>query len=195
MTMTTASADAPRTGLPRAAAEVACAVLVFGVLVFGALAPSRAAAQEASRPTMTIAGAQALVAGCQAWAAENDLAFAVAVYDEGANLLAYGRMDGVLVGMGDVAMWKGEAAARSGLATSFHAVLTRNGGASVAAAPGIAGVQGGVPVLSAEGAVMGAAGASGAAPAQDEACIRAGIAAAGYGAPAQTDEPTAEAAE
>jgi uncharacterized protein GlcG (DUF336 family) len=129
---------------------------------------------------MTAEGARLIVESCRSWAAANGLAFAIAVYDEGSNLSAYARMDGVSPGIGDVAQWKGTAAARSGFATSFQGQLIQRGGAAVAAAPGFAGVQGGLPILSADGKLMGGAGASGAAPAQDEACVRAGIEAAGY---------------
>jgi uncharacterized protein GlcG (DUF336 family) len=144
---------------------------------------SPAAAEESSRPTMTAAGAQAVVAGCLAYAAANGAAVAVAVYDEGGNLYAYARMDGVAVGVGDVAQWKGQSAARNGFSTAVQGQFIARGGAAVAVAPGFAGVQGGLPILSADGRVMGGAGAGGSAPAQDEACVRAGIEAAGYSAP------------
>ncbi len=144
---------------------------------------SPAFAQESSRPIMTAAGAQAIVDGCFAFAAANGSNVAIAVYDEGSDLIAYGRMDGLAAGIGDVAQWKGESAARNGFTTAAQGDFIARGGAAVAVAPGFAGVQGGVPILSADGRLMGGAGAGGSAPAQDEACVRAGIEAAGYSAP------------
>lgn len=156
----------------------------IGALAFAlAAAGAPAVAQESSRPTMTAAGAQAVVDGCLAYAAANGGVAAIAVYDEGGDLWAYARMDGVAVGVGEVAQWKGRSAARNGFSTAAQGAFIAGGGPAVAAAPGFAGVQGGLPILSADGRLMGGAGAGGSAPAQDEACVRAGIEAAGYSAP------------
>ncbi len=152
-----------------------------GAFALAAFAP--AVAQESSRPIMTYAGAQAIVDGCFAFAATNGSSVVIAVYDEGSDLIAYGRMDGVAAGIGEVAQWKGESAARNGFSTAAQGEFIARGGAAVAVAPGFAGVQGGLPILSADGRLMGGAGAGGSAPAQDEACVRAGIEAAGYSAP------------
>lgn len=160
-------------------AATATKLILTGVLGAAALlAP--ASAQESSRPIMTSAGAQAIVDGCFAYAAANGTTVVIAVYDEGSDLIAYGRMDGLAAGIGDVAQWKGESAARNGFSTAVQGEFIARGGAAVAVAPGFAGVQGGLPILSADGRLMGGAGAGGSAPAQDEACVRAGIEAAGY---------------
>jgi uncharacterized protein GlcG (DUF336 family) len=156
------------------------AVAAAGLAAALATAGGAVAQDGAMRPAMSRATSHTIVEGCEAWAAANGVAFAIAVFDEGGNLAAFARMDGVAVAIGEVAQWKGRAAARTGIATAAQAGILNGLGAAAAGAPELAGVQGGLPVMNAEGVVLGGAGASGASPQQDEDCVRAGIEAAGY---------------
>ena len=109
---------------------------------------------------------------CLAWAAERDLAVAVAVFDESGKLLAFAQMDGAASAVGDFAQWKGRSAATVHVASAVTAEWGRG-------PPGLATWEGGIPVFSTAGVALGGVGVSGAESADDVACGKAGIAAAG----------------
>lgn len=129
-------------------------------------------AAQTSRPMLDYASAATIRDTCVAWAAERELAVAVAVFDESGTLLAFAHMDGAASAVGDFAQWKGRSAATIHVASAVTAEWGRG-------PPGLATWEGGVPVFSAEGVALGGVGVSGAQSADDVACAKAGIAAAG----------------
>lgn len=130
------------------------------------------AGAQTPRPMLDYASAATIRDTCIAWAAERDLAVAVAVYDEAGRLLAFAHMDGGSTAVGEIAMWKGRSAATLHVASAE----TANWGPG---APGVATWQGGTPFFTQDGVALGGVGVSGAPSADDAACGEAGIAAAG----------------
>jgi uncharacterized protein GlcG (DUF336 family) len=131
------------------------------------------AAAQAPRLQMTSATAAALRDGCMAFAADNRLQIAVAVFDHGGRLMTFARTDEVATAIGDVAQWKGKSAATYGFPSAETARW------NMSAAPHIATAGGGVPVFSAQGVLLGGVGVSGAVTEDDIRCAEAGISKAG----------------
>ena len=129
-------------------------------------------AAQTPRPMLDYASAATIRDACLAWAAERDLAVAVAVFDESGKLLAFAQMDGAASAVGDFAQWKGRSAATVHVASAVTAEWGRG-------PPGLATWEGGIPVFSTAGVALGGVGVSGAESADDVACGKAGIAAAG----------------
>ena len=134
---------------------------------------------QAPRPTLSADSAEAIIAGCKAYGADNNLSQALAVTDAGGNLVAFLRMDGNGSGAGDFAIAKATAVGRWGFATADMAEGAKEF-PGFARAPHIVTVPGGVPIYTEDGKVfLGGAAASGEPPEDDVACIEAGIRAAG----------------
>lgn len=152
---------------------------VLATLTIAALSGGAPAAAQDARPVLNAASAAAIVEGCRAHAEAAGRSHAIAVYDAGANPVAFLRMDGNGAGIAAFAMEKAKAVAMWGFSTArmAEAVKTTPGFGN---APGVETVPGGVPIYSADGRTfLGGAGASGEAPADDAACVQAGVAAAG----------------
>ena len=120
-----------------------------------------------------------VIQGCVDHAKQKRQGHAIAVFDAGAQPLAFLRMDGNASGIGAFAMEKAAAVAHWRFATSEMAnAATATPG--FARAPHVVTVPGGVPIWAADGRTfIGAVGVSGEAPADDVACAEAGIRAAG----------------
>jgi uncharacterized protein GlcG (DUF336 family) len=143
-----------------------------------ALALTAGAQAQDMRPVLSDASAQAVISGCVALAEEEGWNLAIAVYDTGADLKAFRRMDDTQLGSTGIAMWKGEAVANFPFPTGAMAEAVESTPA-LASAPGIAPLRGGVPLRTQDGAWIGGVGVSGATGEQDEQCAIAGAAAAG----------------
>lgn len=94
----------------------------------------------------------------------------IAVYDDGANMKAFVRMDGAFLGSADIAQNKARTAALFGFNTEALYDFVKPGGTSPGfdrTNGGLIVFAGGVPVRSADGALIGAVGVSGGAIAQD----------------------------
>src|SRR5690606_26524422 len=105
----------------------------------------------------------------------------IAVYDGGANLKAFTRMDGALLGSLDIAMNKARTAALFGFNTEALYEFSKPGGTSPGfdqSNGGLTVFAGGIPVRDAEGNLLGAVGVSGGAVAQDFTVAEAAAAAA-----------------
>lgn len=94
----------------------------------------------------------------------------IAIYDDGANLKAFTRMDGAFLGSVDIAMNKARTAALFGFNTEALYDFVKPGGTSPGfdrTNGGLIVFAGGVPVKDANGRLIGAIGVSGGAVAQD----------------------------
>ena len=144
----------------------------LGAILLTMTALAVPAGAQTARPMLDYASAAKIRDGCVAWASEQKLSVAVAVFDERGTLLAFALMDGAASAVGDYAQWKGRSAATIHVASGETAEWGRG-------PPGLATWAGGLPVFSTEGAPLGGVGVSGAESAEDVACGKAGIAAAG----------------
>jgi uncharacterized protein GlcG (DUF336 family) len=124
--------------------------------------------------------AQTALAAARAAAEAIGVPMNVAVYDDGANLKAFTRMDGAFLGSADIAMNKARTAALFGYNTEALYDFVKPGGTSPGfdrTNGGLIVFAGGIPVRDAEGRLIGAVGVSGGAVAQDSEVARAAVAA------------------
>jgi uncharacterized protein GlcG (DUF336 family) len=135
--------------------------------------------RAATPPTLNAQAALEIVNGCADQAKAKGQSHAIAVYDDGGNLLAFLRMDGNPPGIGEFAMQKGQAVAHWHFSTEDMARSAAET-PGFGDAPNVATVPGGIPVFSSDGSrFIGAVGVSGEAPRDDVACAEAGVKAAG----------------
>lgn len=135
-------------------------------------------AQIAEKKTLTLDGARKVIAAAEAEArAKNAPGGAIAVVDDGGNLIAVERLDGTFAAAGPVSVGKARTAALFQKPTSFFEDVIRKGRTPLIALNDFTPLQGGVPII-VDGQVVGAIGVSGAASAQqDEELAMAGAAA------------------
>lgn len=104
----------------------------------------------------------------------------IAVYDDGANMKAFIRMDGAFLGSADIAQNKARTAALFGYPTEALYDFVKPGGTSPGfdrTNGGLIVFAGGMPVRDGEGRLLGAVGVSGGAVAQDHQVAQAAVAA------------------
>lgn len=120
--------------------------------------------------SITQTQADAAIAAARQAAATIGVPMNIAVYDDGANLKAFARMDGALLGSLDIAMNKARTAALFGFNTEALYEFSKPGGTSPGfenSNGGLTVFAGGIPVRDGEGRLLGAVGVSGGAVAQD----------------------------
>jgi len=123
--------------------------------------------------------ASQIIAGCAAHAKARNQSHAIAVYDDGGDLVAALRMEGNAPGIMAFSLQKAEAVANWRFSTADMALAARET-PGFGTAPHVVTVPGGVPIYSADGKTfLGAVGVSGEAPSDDAACAEAGVKAAG----------------
>jgi glc operon protein GlcG len=115
----------------------------------------------ATRPTLTLEGANAVVAAAVAEARRRDAGGAIAVVDDGGHLVAFQRLDGTFAAGAPVSLGKARSAAIFRKPTrAFEDSIAKGRGALVAVDE-LTPLQGGVPILF-DGQVIGGIGVSGA---------------------------------
>ena len=112
----------------------------------------------------------AVLAAAEAKATEIGVPMNVAILDRGANLKAFLRMDGALIGSIDIALRKAKTSAIFGMNTEAVGEFCKPGGSSPGLEQtngGLVVFAGGIPLRDADGSLLGAVGVSGGAVAQD----------------------------
>ena len=130
-----------------------------------------------SKPALTSADVQKMVAACKAEAAKNKWTVTIAVVDDAGYLLFLERPDGAGPFTSRMAVGKAETSAISRRPTKFWEDRIKDRPA-FAKAPVSTPIQGGVPIL-VQGECVGAIGVSGVQSHEDEQVANAGIAALG----------------
>jgi glc operon protein GlcG len=148
----------------------------------GALALGAGAQEVATRMSLTLDGARAVIAAAEAYArSQNAPGSAIAVVDAGGNLIALERLDGTFAAGANVSIGKARTAVLFQKPTSFFEQLINSSGkgrTSMTVLEGFTPLQGGIPIV-VVGQVIGGIGVSGAASAQqDEEVAQAGARAA-----------------
>ncbi|CAM3793631.1 heme-binding protein [Paracoccus yeei] len=123
-------------------------------------------------PTLTLAGAEALMARAIDEATKRSARICVAVVDASGRLLAFSRMDGAGLVSIDVSMGKARTAAFLGKPASAFEKMIDGGKPSMLSVPGAVPLAGGQPV-EVDGAMVGAIGISGSTGEGDEAIAHA----------------------
>lgn len=132
-------------------------------------------AQTSDKKTLTLAGAKQVIAGAVAEANRlNAPGGAIAVVDDGGNLIAVERLEGTFSAGANISIGKARTAVMFKKPTKFFEDVIRNGRTPMVALSDFTPLQGGVPILL-DGQVIGGIGVSGAASAaQDEELALAG---------------------
>ena len=122
----------------------------------------------------------AVLLAAEAKAAEIGVPMNIAILDSGANLKAFLRMDGALIGSIDIALKKAKTSAVFGMNTEAVGEFCKPGGSSPGLEQtngGLVVFAGGIPLRDADGSLLGAVGVSGGAVAQDLEVAQAAAAA------------------
>ena len=142
---------------------------------------SSAMAQANASPVVLIADiARVMIRTCTAKASEKGWKMNIAVVDNGANLIAFERMDRAFLGSGEIALSKAQTSAKFPFPTRLVEELVYGKGAKPAVVPGLAHVKGiiafagGLPVMN--GSMhLGGIGVSGGTADEDEICAQAAL--------------------
>lgn len=129
---------------------------------------------------LTQSTCEAVLAGAAGEARSIGVPMNIAVFDAGANLKAFRRMDGALLGSVDIALSKARSAALFGLNTETLGEFCKPGGTSPGlenSNGGLVVFAGGIPLRNADGTLIGAVGVSGGSVEQDFRVASAGAAA------------------
>ena len=128
-----------------------------------------------TRPELTLADCEKIMAAALAETKRNEWVVAVAIVDDGGHLLHFARMDGATPANAAIAVEKGRTAAMT-RRTSGNWQERIKARPEMLKMPGVLPVQGGVPIL-VDGACLGGVGVSGVQSHEDERIANAGIAA------------------
>lgn len=120
----------------------------------------------ATRPTLTLEGAQTALAAALDEARRLNAGGCIAVVDDGGHLVAFARIEGTFAAGADVSIGKARTAATFRKPTRAFEDSINNGRTAMAAVH-FTPLQGGVPIV-VDGQVVGAVGVSGAASAQQD---------------------------
>ncbi len=135
-----------------------------------------AAAQLATKRTLTLDAAKKIAAAAEAEAVKNKWNVVIAVLDDSGKLIYLQRMDGTQIGSVDVAIAKAESAFKFRRPTKAFEDALAGGRQAIMMLPGAMPVEGGLP-LTVDGNVIGAIGVSGVTSQQDAQIGSAGAAA------------------
>lgn len=126
---------------------------------------------------ITLAQAEKAIVAAKEKAKAIDTKMNIAVVDAGANLVAFGRMDGAWLGSLDISIKKAKTARYFDLNTGIVGELSQPGGSLYNiehSNGGLITFPGGVPIKNANGEIIGAIGVSGSAVENDHAVAEAG---------------------
>lgn len=147
-------------------------------LVFALSVAASAHAQTAPKKTLNREGAKTAIAAAVSEAKKlNAPGAAIAVVDEGGNLMALERLDGTFAAGANISIGKARTAALFKRPTKAFEDIINKGRTAMTTLHDFTPLQGGVPIM-VDGQIVGAIGVSGAASAQqDEDLAVAGAAA------------------
>lgn len=149
----------------------------FRFTAFGLLAISLGFGQVQAKKTITLDGANKVIAAAMAEAHKANATGVFAVVDDGGHLVTLARIDGTFAAGANVSIGKARTAAIFNKPTKFFEDVVAKGRTSMVALNDFTPLQGGVPIL-VDGEIVGAIGVSGASSAmQDEEFAIAGAAA------------------
>ena len=152
-------------------------LVLAACLVIGC--PAAMAAE--TKPALSLDMAKKMVAACEAKARQEGWKMNIAVVDDGANLIAFERMDGAYLGSVQVAQHKAMTSANFPFSTRQFSELAFGKEGKPGVIPGIANFPGivtfarGLPIITANKAQIGGIGVSGGTSDQDEQCAQAGM--------------------
>ena len=126
---------------------------------------------------ITLAQAEKAIVAAKQKATAIDTKMNIAVVDAGANLVAFGRMDGAWLGSLDISIKKAKTARFFDMNTGIIGELSQPGGSLYHiehSNNGLITFPGGVPIKNAAGEIIGAIGVSGSSVENDHTVAEAG---------------------
>src|SRR6266536_996410 len=153
-----------------------------GSLLLGLALYSVGLAQTVQKKGLTLDGAKKVIAAAVAEAkSKNAPGGAIAVVDEGGNLVAVERLDNTFAAGANISIGKARTAVLFKRPTKFFEDVINKGRTAMTTLNDFTPLQGGIPII-VDGQIVGAVGVSGAASAQqDEELAIAGAASVGGG--------------
>jgi glc operon protein GlcG len=130
-----------------------------------------------TKPCLTAADVNTMMAACLAEAEKNKWKVTVAIVDDGGFMLNVMRMDGAVVTTAEVAVGKARTAALTQRPSKFFEDRVKERPAFLSFPAGLL-IQGGLPIMH-QGDCVGAIGVSGVQSSEDEQIAKAGITALG----------------
>lgn len=126
---------------------------------------------------ITLEQAEKIIAAAKEKAVALDTKMNIAVVDAGANLVAFGRMDGAWLGSLDISIKKAKTARFFDMNTGIIGELSQPGGSLYNiehSNGGLITFPGGIPIKNTAGEIIGAIGVSGSSVENDHAVAEAG---------------------
>ena len=126
---------------------------------------------------ITLSQAEKIISVAKAKSTELDTKMNIAIVDGGANLVAFGRMDGAWLGSLDISIKKAKTARYFDMNTGVVGELSQPGGPLFNiehSNGGLITFPGGVPIKNKAGEIIGAIGVSGSSVDNDHAVAEAG---------------------
>ncbi len=146
-------------------------------MVLALLTALSLSAQTATKKVLTLEAAKKIAAAAEAEARKNQWNVAVAIVDDGGNLVYFQRMDGTQVASLDIAPFKARGAIGFKRPTKEFEDRLSKGATQLLKVPWMAPVEGGLPLVIG-GEFVGAIGVSGVTSQQDGVAAAAGAAVA-----------------
>src|SRR5687768_13306177 len=144
--------------------RIASAIILLSGLAFSSVSP----AQTVQSRALTLEGAKKVIAAAVSEAkTRNAPGAAIAVVDEGGNLLAAERLDNTFAAGANISIGKARTAALFKRPTKSFEDIINKGRTAMATLPDFTPLQGGVPIT-VDGQIVGAVGVSGASSAQQD---------------------------
>jgi glc operon protein GlcG len=142
--------------------------IMIGSFLLGVALSSAGHAQTVEKRGLTLDGAKKVIAAAVAEAKnKNAPGGAIAVVDEGGNLVAVERLDNTFAAGANISIGKARTAALFKRSTKFFEDVINKGRTAMTTLNDFTPLQGGVPII-ADGQIIGAVGVSGAASAQQD---------------------------
>ncbi len=130
--------------------------------------PVSGAAQVATKKSLTLEGAKTAIAAAVSYGRSNNApGAAIAVVDDGGNLMAVERLDGTFAAGANISIGKARTAVIFKKPTKVFEDIIKNGRTSMTTLNDFTPLQGGIPIII-DGQVIGGIGVSGAASAQQD---------------------------
>jgi glc operon protein GlcG len=143
-------------------------ISVLGVVVTVVALSSVGSAQTVQKNALTLDGAKKVIAAAVAEAKnKNAPGGAIAVVDEGGNLIAVERLDNTFVAGANISIGKARTAVLFKRPTKFFEDVINQGRTAMATLNDFTPLQGGIPII-VDGQIIGAVGVSGATSAQQD---------------------------
>lgn len=150
--------------------RIGTAVMMSLALALAGRPAGAADGQTSDKKTLTLAAAKAIAAAAENEARRDKSSGAIAIVDDGGNLLFLERLDNTFPAGTSVAIEKARTAATFRRPTRDFETAIKNGRSALLGVGVMTPLQGGVPVL-VDGQVVGAVGVSGAANAEQDDAI------------------------